>query len=442
MKKNYQYILIFLSFAITTFLYSFFISKVTGDEIWNYGFAYNIYNGLIPYKDFNMIITPFFAFSTIPIFLLLGSKLISFHIYVSIIVSFTILFMYLKIGKQSFLVYPILLLAYQPSYNLFSVFLFSILILINDSKIKHKDIYLPLIVSIIFLTKQTIGLALFIPCIFYSKNKIKTIISFMIPIILFLIYLLVNNALYQFVDYCFLGMFSFSKENGYISLGTVIIIVCCLFFLYKLIKSKFKNSSYFYGLMFQIIALPMGDKYHFFMGLSVIFYVLLLNYKLPKMIFIYLLLFVYITTISINTIILLKDGFEIYLEKEHDLYIGRNVGIAIKNYIHNYECSLEQAKKLEYDNLFVFSSQAYFLKLSQKQKLNKFDLINNGNMGYKAHIGYIEDIESMCRKQNCVFIVENRQDGKHSQTNKEIFEYPQKHYELKYVVGQFEIYKN
>lgn len=442
MKKKYQYILIFLFFAITTFIYSFFISKVTGDEIWNYGFAYNIYNGLIPYKDFNMIITPFFAFSTIPIFLLLGSKLITFHIYVSIIVSLTILFMYLKIGKQAFLVYPFLLLGYLPSYNLFSVFLFSILILISDSKIKHKDICLGLIVSLTFLTKQTIGLTLLIPCIFYSKNKIKTIISFMIPNIIFLIYLLANNALYQFVDYCFLGMFSFSKENGYISLGTIIIIVCCLFFLYKLIKSKFQNSSYFYGLMFQIIALPMGDKFHFLMGLSVIIYVLLLNYKLPKVIFIYLLLFIYLTTTFIITINATRNNFEISLEKQHDLYIGRNIRTDIKNYIHNYEYSLEQAEKLEYDNLFVFSSHSYFLKLSQKQKLNKFDLINNGNMGYKAHIGYIEDIESICKKQSCVFIVEKIQDGKYNQTNKEILEYPQNHYELKYGIGQFEIYKN
>ena len=28
------------------------------DEIWNYNFSRNIANGLVPYRDFNMVITP------------------------------------------------------------------------------------------------------------------------------------------------------------------------------------------------------------------------------------------------------------------------------------------------------------------------------------------------------------------------------------------------
>ena len=32
------------------------------DEIWNFNFARNIANGLIPYKDFNMVQTPLLPF--------------------------------------------------------------------------------------------------------------------------------------------------------------------------------------------------------------------------------------------------------------------------------------------------------------------------------------------------------------------------------------------
>ena len=32
------------------------------DEIWNFNFARNIANGLIPYKDFNMLQTPLLTF--------------------------------------------------------------------------------------------------------------------------------------------------------------------------------------------------------------------------------------------------------------------------------------------------------------------------------------------------------------------------------------------
>ena len=177
MKKEYKHILIFLIFTIITFLYSFYIFNLNNDEMWNYGFAHNIYQGLIPYKDFNMIIPPLFAFCIQPFFLILGDNLLTFHIFASIITGLTILFMYLKTGKNAFLAYPFIILGYLPSYNLFSIFLFSILILIDKCKPKQKDILLGLIASFMFLTKQTIGIAILIPCIFYSKNKLKTIIS-------------------------------------------------------------------------------------------------------------------------------------------------------------------------------------------------------------------------------------------------------------------------
>ena len=63
MKNNKNYILELILIFIVTILFNLFINGLTNDEVWNYGFAYNISNGLIPYKDFNMIITPlFFSF--------------------------------------------------------------------------------------------------------------------------------------------------------------------------------------------------------------------------------------------------------------------------------------------------------------------------------------------------------------------------------------------
>ena len=60
MKNNKNYILELILIFIVTILFNLFINGLTNDEVWNYGFAYNISNGLIPYKDFNMIITPLF----------------------------------------------------------------------------------------------------------------------------------------------------------------------------------------------------------------------------------------------------------------------------------------------------------------------------------------------------------------------------------------------
>ena len=60
MKNNKNYILELILIFIVTILFNLFINGLTNDEVWNYGFAYNISNGLIPYKDFNMLITPLF----------------------------------------------------------------------------------------------------------------------------------------------------------------------------------------------------------------------------------------------------------------------------------------------------------------------------------------------------------------------------------------------
>ena len=46
------------------------------DEIWNFNFAKNISDGLIPYKDFNMVNTPLLAIICGGIFRIFGSQLI------------------------------------------------------------------------------------------------------------------------------------------------------------------------------------------------------------------------------------------------------------------------------------------------------------------------------------------------------------------------------
>ena len=58
-KKN-----IFLAIALffIFLIWNLILVPVNLDEIWNYGFSHNIYSGLVPYRDFNMIITPFYNF--------------------------------------------------------------------------------------------------------------------------------------------------------------------------------------------------------------------------------------------------------------------------------------------------------------------------------------------------------------------------------------------
>ena len=61
MKKNKNNYIELIIIFILTFLFTI-LNKVTYDEIWNYGFSYNIANGLMPYRDFNMVLTSFISF--------------------------------------------------------------------------------------------------------------------------------------------------------------------------------------------------------------------------------------------------------------------------------------------------------------------------------------------------------------------------------------------
>ena len=50
------------------------------DEIWSFGFSYNVSQGLIPYKDFNMVIFPFYPILNGLIMSLFGTNYLVFEI--------------------------------------------------------------------------------------------------------------------------------------------------------------------------------------------------------------------------------------------------------------------------------------------------------------------------------------------------------------------------
>ena len=58
MKKRIHNLLLFILIFISI-LSTIILNPLNDlDEIWNYNFARNIANGLVPYKDFNIVVTP------------------------------------------------------------------------------------------------------------------------------------------------------------------------------------------------------------------------------------------------------------------------------------------------------------------------------------------------------------------------------------------------
>jgi hypothetical protein len=196
-----------------------------------------------------------------------------------------------------------------------------------------------------------------------------------------------------------LGLFEFGTENKYFQFLFIEIIVCVIF-LYKLIKSKFKNRILFYILMFQIITIPICDFYHFIWGmLPIVFYLCTLNFNSKK-------IFLYMMVISYSFLFLF--GVSIFNSNYNlagkSFLFGRVLSKNIVNDLNDVSDYIDDLKDY-YDNYYFLGFESYLIKLYVGDKINKYDLINNGNIGYKGDLKYINELDETCKKEGCVFLI-------------------------------------
>lgn len=410
MKNKLFYLLLFTGIFIITFCYTYFVSYLNCDEIWNYGFSYNIASGLVPYRDFNMLQTPLLFFIGSIFIHVFGHHLWSVHILMALVISVMMVLMYKKIKFKSFILYPIILIYSPYSYNLFCLFLMIVLINIIYDDFDKRDIFVALIVSFIFLMKQSIGICLFIPMMYYSRNKLKSFIVFLIPVFILIIYLVYYNALYDFINYSFLGMLDFGEKNGLYNF-VLFYIILLVMLLYFLVKSHFKNEILFFILMFQIVGYPIIDDYHFMIGfLAALYYVfMVLNIKRfrYKYFFVISLFFMGMYLYNGCTIMSDYDLFSI------DLFDNKNSFLYGRNFKDNRAKVLDNLSNLikdnqsEYDsNIFLFINDAYLVRLSMNDNPTKYDFILDGNMGYHGDIKIINELKKRCKSNKCLFVLQ------------------------------------
>ncbi len=451
-KKYYKYVLIFLFCFIITFLYNFFFLNINCDEIWNYGFGYNISRGLIIYRDFNVLQTPLFFFIGSLFIKLFGSHIYSYDIYISVIISLFILICYKRMGKTAIILFFFIISNLSPSYNSLCVCLTAVIMFISDSHIKNRDFLIGFIIGIIFLTKQSIGIVLFFTMIIFNRGRIKGMIGFLIPNLIISIYLVYYNAFYDFINYCFLGMFDFGNSNLFVVFAYfVIFVVMFIIMLVQVIKSKFKDEGLLYVLAFQIMAYPIFDRNHVLLGLILYFVYIMLKYN--KFFIKYYNSFLVIGICYFASICALpKNNFHLYLS-DYSFLRGKGVYsdsvISYDNYINAIEKELLKIKK-HYDNFHVysiyFSELSYVFKLDLGYKIDKYDLILNGNMGYNGSSVYIRELDNKCKNESCLFLIVNDDSFAFSQTSRDIYYYVintfEKKWNIKNDMVDFSVYSN
>lgn len=450
--KEKDNIAVFILFFLISLGISLNLYIEASDELWNFQNVYKMYNGFKIYEEINVIITPLFFWCTEILFSILGANLFVFRICHSFLMGILFLYTYkilkkLKIPKVlSILI--ILLMAAQEffliirtsfNYNNMALlfFIMGVYYLLNE-KTRPKKYIQAIITILIILTKQNMGIYYLIGNILYLsiqsktiKEKIKDNIKYLAIVLLgmafFLIYLILNHNLYNFINYALGGLGEFANENLNFDISSIIFLfgisitnTCVNIKLLQknVFSTKQKENIkilWVFSLMLSFICYPIFNMAHIVMGtyltiINIIYVIFTLfedfKYKMQKVI-----------KIITAGAILCSVIFSIY-----NLYKWTNImtshtypytwdhsffgGVIGKN---DYEKNEKVIAYIEENNkdVIVFSNRAALYMIPLKRNNGDFDLPFKGNLGIKGEDGLIEKIEEKENVQYLIFKEEN-----------------------------------
>lgn len=493
-KKVFEillYILIFIA------ILSIVLLKPIGDldEIWNYNFARNVSNGLVPYKDFNMVITPLLSMICGLILKITMNELIIMRI-LSALLCASILFIIYKIFNKlnikkevsiifTFFIGYLLKNCYCIDYNFASllIVLFMIFIEIENYKKDNilikanikKDIFLGVLAGLTLTLKQTSGALICIVLLgnkllfvrdkenlkIYFKSFLYRLIGVLVPVSILLIYLASNNATYDFISYTIKGVKGFSNYISYKSLIKfnllgILAILVPLAIIYVWIKTVVKEKDkkeYFllaYGLAIFIIAFPISNEIHFLIGatpiiililyelyniLHILYKKLLYNKKkllIGIMIFVDAIIIGYLLYFSITNFNKYLGSQNIYSELEHYKYIP--ISSSLQKQIKEVDNYIINSK--EDVKMLDASAAVYMIPINIYNK--DYDMINNGNLGENGEEKLINDIKE---SKNTKYLILNSKYRINWQTPMEIINFVKENKTKIAEISIFDVYE-
>lgn len=156
------------------------------DEIWNYNFAKCVVDGLVPYRDFNMVSTPLSIYVTAVFLKIFGSSMLTYRIVSCVLMVVTFLLLYrlgLKITSRRsyafiavFFAFGINLSIFIYNYNNVALCVVLIILLLEwdiaaGNGSRFKNIAVGLCFGTIPLLKQSIGALMLlihgVVCLYY-----------------------------------------------------------------------------------------------------------------------------------------------------------------------------------------------------------------------------------------------------------------------------------
>lgn len=399
-RDNYKSIIKFIVLFFFFFFFLVFCYNIyQGDSVWNYGFSYALLRGEIPYLNFNMVV-PLFSPFLYSLGLYIFNDILMIYVEQSILLCILVYFLEKLVGKNYIIFilgicmfYPIRLCStIFPGYNfivfLLLIFLFYIL------KNKKSDMLVGVVLGLIFCTKQTVGLVLFVPSLYYlfSDRKIffKRLIGYFIPIVIMAFYLIITGSFTKFIDLCFLGLFSFASNNKSISTFYFILFLGGIFYLiFRIIKNR-KDYELYYLLLYSFISLPIIDFYHVSLFLIGILYLICRDINIKYIVYKYLIVLIIVLFVS--------SGFVEY-KAFNGFYFDnyRHFTLYLKTYNYDYSVKSINDFTKKYDNVYYLfsSSDSFFFKINNDKDITYYDLLNYGNFGYNGEKEVVSKISNI-----------------------------------------------
>lgn len=419
LDKRYKSLILIIFLFLLFLLFNLILFPTNLDEIWNYGFSHNLYSGLIPYKDFNMVITPFYPFIMSLGFHIFGSSMLVFHVEHAIILICLCVLLFLLIDKKAWFIVALMLFPVNvsfPSYNIFLYFLLVLIIYLE--KEKKSDYLIGFLLGLCVLTKHSVGLCLLLPSLYYIKDLKKVgrrFLGFIVPLFVFIIYLIITKSMIPFIDLCILGLFDFASENGKaFNIYFLLFIIMIGITMYFIVKDR-KNLVNYYVLAFYSIMIPLFDIYHFMVAFLAFLILILSKVKKdiikPGLFGISIILF--------SAVLLMDSRF-----KSKIIYPNN-----IKHFEYrfiDYDSILFTNKVNDYikknsDREFVFlNSNGYYFRLINDMKISYIDLINAGNFGYNGSDKLLKEIK---KRKNSIFLVDKSELSPIKQSDKQALNY-------------------
>mgnify|MGYP003289028320 CR=1 FL=1 len=446
MKKVFIKIKPFIKYLFIFFFFlywSLIVQPISLDEIWNYGFSYNIYNSLIPYKDFNMVMTPIYPM-IMSIFLMINSSILTMHIVNSLMLTGMIYLIEKLINKKYnisifliLLIFPMSLIF--PSYNIFLLML--LILIIYLEKNNSNDYLIGFILGFLILTKQSVGVFVALVSLYYlykDKSKvIRRIIGCFIPCFCFLIYLIISNSFSSFLDLCLFGLFDFGKSNSNFNY-LFIFGICLLILNILLIKNSKDKLNYYYLLSFFSIMIPLFDLYHVLIYFFSFIFIYLLEEDISfKCKYLNIELFIFgllIGIVFVGSFYRFND--KVYFPNNINHFEYRMVNDKYLDYSDTINGRFLEYRELGYKVIFL-SADGYYFKLINDIDIDYLDLINSGNWGYNGSSKLLNKIKS-CK--NCVFFLDENEIGLNKQTDQKLLKYVIDNGCIKEEFGNYKVY--